>query len=793
MNRENTSLEKRSPASTPAAPFAFGTKAETLERLAPQLTEGRCCEQMVVSVRRWTAERDVVTAEIIQRFRLARLAVRSSAGLEDTWEKSNAGALVSVTGVEPSLAAVSWAIDDVIRSYGADADDQEVLIQPMVENVTFSGVVLTRDLDTGGPYYVINYDDYSGRTDTVTSGGVSKMVMVHRSKPEALHSPRMRKVVAVAREIEALTGCDELDIEFCGTSDLSLYVLQVRPLAAKRAWNVVPDREITKVLDSVRAALPVLLRSSPGLAGSTTILGEMPDWNPAEMIGITPRPLALSLYKRLITDRIWADARAFMGYRPVMQPLMIDFFGRPYIDVRLSLNSFLPAALDDNFAHRLVDHQLMRLADNRALHDKIEFEIAVTCRDLDYSTRARALEECGFSKSETDQLGAALGEITSRVLAAGTAGLNAQLALTRQVASDRVQNLQNDPLACAQALLARTVTFGTLPFAILARHGFIAVAMLRSMVARGVIAEADRERFMLGIDTVVAGLVYDIAAVAAGRLDRDAFLATYGHLRPGTYDILSWRYDENPDLYLGAAGAGARPVVHLAEPYHLSATQRKALTACLAEHGYDIRPNVLMDYIAAAIGAREEAKFAFSHGVSDALVALERWGEGVGLSRDDLSYLDVDTIFQHRDDPARLRDAVDKGRAQHRLTRAVRLNHLIVEPSDIDVVYPARGQPNFITNKSVTAPYRHLHTNEAVDLKGCIVMIESADPGFDWIFSRDIAGLITQYGGANSHMTIRCAEFGLPAAIGCGERLFQQLLRSLVIELDCAARRVTGH
>ena len=48
-------------------------------------------------------------------------------------------------------------------------------------------------------------------------------------------------------------------------------------------------------------------------------------------------------------------------------------------------------------------------------------------------------------------------------------------------------------------------------------------------------------------------------------------------------------------------------------------------------------------------------------------------------------------------------------------------------------------------------------------------MIESADPGYDWIFTHDIKGLITKYGGAASHMAIRCAEFNLPAAIGSGE------------------------
>ena len=47
-----------------------------------------------------------------------------------------------------------------------------------------------------------------------------------------------------------------------------------------------------------------------------------------------------------------------------------------------------------------------------------------------------------------------------------------------------------------------------------------------------------------------------------------------------------------------------------------------------------------------------------------------------------------------------------------------------------------------------------------------IVLIENADPGYDFIFSYKIKGLITEYGGANSHMSIRCLELGIPAIIG---------------------------
>ena len=64
-------------------------------------------------------------------------------------------------------------------------------------------------------------------------------------------------------------------------------------------------------------------------------------------------------------------------------------------------------------------------------------------------------------------------------------------------------------------------------------------------------------------------------------------------------------------------------------------------------------------------------------------------------------------------------------------------------------------------------------------------MIENADPGYDWIFSHRISGLITKYGGAASHMSIRCAEFGIPAAIGSGDVIYERLKKATVIELNC--------
>ena len=71
-----------------------------------------------------------------------------------------------------------------------------------------------------------------------------------------------------------------------------------------------------------------------------------------------------------------------------------------------------------------------------------------------------------------------------------------------------------------------------------------------------------------------------------------------------------------------------------------------------------------------------------------------------------------------------------------------------------------------------------------------IVCIESADPGYDFIFLANINGLITKYGGVNSHMSVRCSELKIPAAIGVGENKFNQIIKNKKIELNCETQKI---
>lgn len=143
----------------------------------------------------------------------------------------------------------------------------------------------------------------------------------------------------------------------------------------------------------------------------------MPDWNPAEIIGTKPGMLALSLYKELITDSIWAYQRNNYGYKNLRSfPLLISLFGQPYVDVRVSFNSFIPAGVPDELSHKLANFYIRQLEQYPSDHDKIEFNIVFSCYNLDLESRISTLAKYGFSNAEIETLRLALLELTNRII-----------------------------------------------------------------------------------------------------------------------------------------------------------------------------------------------------------------------------------------------------------------------------------------------------------------------------------------------------------------------------------------
>ena len=748
------------------------------------------------SVREWR-RRPRAVLRCIAASVVGAVAVRSSARDEDAAAASRAGHYASVLGVANEPRALATAIDRVAAPLAADPENR-VLVQAMARDVVASGVVTTRDATTGAPYYVVEYDR-SGRTDTVTAGlVVPTTAAVFRGVPaRALRDPLLRRLVRVAREVERWRGHTSLELELAATRAGGVVLLQVRPLV------IAPDVTVTSTA-AVGARLRRLARTiadvggrGPAvLAGSRTILAQMSDWNPAELIGAHPSPLAASLFGALVTDDVWQCARARMGYRPVPGvPLMRVVAGRPFVDVRASFNSFLPAGMPARVAEALVDAWLARLHAHPELHDKVELDVAETAVDFGVAPRAQRRRGAVLSRADEALWLGALRALTNRALASGPASSLRRALAAADALGGAAWTTPSEPLPRAFALLARCRRSGTLPFAIVARHAFIAEALLRSAVARGAWTPERLAAFRRSLTTVATELPRDLRGAAADRTRRAAFLRRYGHVRPSSFDVTSSRYDRRRGLFrdVDAGASGDRP----RERFALTTGERRALSALAGDAGLVLEPDALLRHAAAAIVGREHVKLALTRLLSDALECLAAWGRARGLGRADVAWLTLADLRAayvagaSSDGAAPWHAIIDARRTTHAEERALRLAPLIRGVGDLYVPPALPALPTFVTARAVVAPPVALDTAAGAGrVAGRIVCIESADPGFDWIFAHRIAGLVTCFGGGNSHMAVRCLEADVPAAIGVGAELFTRVRRSAVVELRCGERAV---
>lgn len=787
--------------------FHFGTKAQTLARLKPLLVEAEVLDLIFFIVEEWQQSRDHILQNIETKFHGKKLAIRSSALVEDSHDRSLAGAFTSclnIDGKDP--VAICRAIDTVCSSFESNPHNQ-ILVQVMLDDIAVSGVITTHVLNDGAPYYVLNYDDESGKTDTITGGiGVNKTVLIYRdSDPVLIESERVARWLEFTKELELICGNVALDIEFAQTHTGRLYLLQVRQIAIEKKWSRTINQRITNAQVYIKQFIKERSRQRPGIVGSYTILGEMPDWNPAEIIGMSPRPLAASLYQYLITDEVWRKAREQMGYRHSKnERLMVLIGGRPYIDVRNSFNSFLPAQIDDEIGHKLVDACLDRLNKHPEFHDKIEFQVIQTVMDFKFEETFEKRYANTLTYQQKEMYKTQLQVITRRALNTEHGSLPWALQSIKALEShQRQRNVLNenfddspDCLICLKNLLDECKYLGTLPFSIIARHAFIAEILLRSAVERGGIQPERLDAFKQSMVTVMGIMFKDMERVCNNDLDKPIFIKKYGHLRPGTYDILSLRYDQRDDLFLNySLPKHSRQYTK----FSLTDTERRSLQGYLLEAGLDhCTPEYLLQYANTAIVGREYAKFVFSKNLSDALELIAEWGHRNGLTRDDMSFVPLQSILENlylpilEDHKHHFRRIADRGRKSIEITHSLRLGYIIRDIRDIYIVPLHRSAPNFTTQKCIEARIAIVdsHMMHFPDLFGKIVCIENADPGFDWIFTQGISGLITKFGGSNSHMAIRCAELNLPAAIGCGEQIFERLVEAGYVELNCAAKIV---
>jgi len=772
------------------AHFILGTKSETLARLEPLVQKSHIGSQVSFNTLDWSNKKAEVIAQIQSHFGDTKLVVRSSSKGEDNWHSSNAGGFESILNVDGSCTkAIENAVNEVITSFGSASNgEDQVLVQEFLTNVQCAGVVFTCDLESGAPYYRFNFDDKTQSTESVTAGTHSDLrtVLVNRSSSISLDNvaPELQPVLEAIQELEDLLGYDKLDIEFAISQDGNVHIFQVRPIVVNHDEHEFDAENVAYALTQAKNAFNQKQNASPFLLGDSAIFANMPDWNPAEIIGTRPKPLAFSLYRHLITNAVWAEQRAQFGYRNVNPaPLLHSFCGQPYIDCRASINSFIPATINDEAAERIVNAYIEILRANPQYHDKLEFDVLFTIWTPDFRTTAeKRLMPHGVTKEDIDQLELGLKQITSDSFIR----LEKDIASINELAKRHKKIKQSSATTISKAylMLEDCKTYGTLAFSHAARAGFVATTLLKSFVNIGILSDEKRLAFLKSFSTVAGEFSNDKHLFNEAHLTLADLVDKYGHLRPGTYDITTTAYWEDPEHYLISDTASN----HHEEAFTFDAKELSEIEKVLDALGSDIGALGLVDYLIKATQAREFVKFEFTKNLSKALDYVSEFGNQHSLARAELAFLEFSDLKQLHLNALSISDIhknIQQQKARYEITCAIELPQFISDENDIYCFERMASQPNFVTNNRVTGQLVKLDGQQASDLTDKIVLIPQADPGYDWLFGQNIKGLITQYGGANSHMAIRSAEIGLPAAIGVGAKLYDELSGYAQLELDC--------
>ncbi len=728
----------------------------------------------------YKSRKKLIVKNILKKFNKKKIIIRSSSIHEDQPNKSLAGKYDSFFDIKCEPKILEKFINLVIKKFNNNND--QILIQEYINDVDKAGVVFTRNLNNNAPYYYINYDK-SGKTNFITSGKNSKstqFVTISRFKTNI--NTNFKKLLNIIQGIEKIFSNDRLDIEFCIKNN-KIYIFQCRPLYFLSKSN---DKEIKSMLINIEKKIKKIALKNPFISGNTTYLSNMADWNPAEMIGSKPKTLQSSLYAELITDNVWAKQRHDYGYRNVLdQPLMFNLGGSPYIDLRLDLNSFIPKNLPSKIAEKIVTESLKKIKKKPYLHDKIEFDIIDTCFNIENVKKNNKFLNKKNSKIYTNALNKLSLEIIKKnILDKEKAKIEILQRKFLKIKKSKLSEIQK-----IYFLVQNCKNYGTLPFSGAARCAFIATKILKSFKELKIFDQNDLENFYSSIKSVTNQINNDLFRLRNKKIKKNKFLEKYGHLRPSSYSISSLNYKENFSKYFPNKLIIKKQNI---KKFKISKNKLLKVDNIFKKNKINLNNKQFLNFARSSIYSREKFKLIFTKSINLIFENLISLGKEINIKREDLEFISIQTILKSYNNVNLIKlkkvliNEINENKKNFKSLNLIDLPDIIFKPEDIYNFHKTNNKPNYITEKNIVAKcILYNDSKNKAQLKNKIIVINSADPGYDFLFTHNIKGLITKYGGANSHMSIRCLELGIPAMIGVGEDMYNEFITSNTINIDC--------
>ena len=728
--------------------------------------------------------KDKIISEIQKKLK-NKIIVRSASFNEDN-NTSNAGKFLSIPNINlEDYKKIESSITLVFKSYGKNQKNHYVLVQEYIQNAEKVGVIFTADPRNGSPFRTINFND-SNHTELITSGKSNgKIIYYFKHVSKSKLPKKVQYIETLIKKLEAKFPKIFLDIEFLILKK-SIYVLQVRKLNTKKN----PFIDFKKSLNDLAKKITKMTTEKSHLIGEDRYFSTMTDWNPAEIIGLKPKPLAISLYQSLITNEVWAESRVSLGYKDVTKiPLLYSFLGTPYIDLKTDINSFLISNLSDEIQTKLLKFYFKKFKQSpHFFYDKIESNLVINCISLDKNKYIEILKNSQLKKRDREIVIKKYTDLTVNLIFKLEENINKykhgeslfkKLKTTKNSTINKIYLIHN---ICKN--------YGTLPFANLARMGFVAVEFLNSFENLKIISSGEKKHFLETIKSVSFEMSKDLSK------SKSKFLNKYGHLRPNTYEISTPSYLENYKNYFKKI----KPITKRPKKFIFSNIQKNKINKLLKNNDFKkINANLLINFIENSIYERESSKLFFTKIVDELFNQLKNLFKRIGLKEKDLQYLNIKKIldlyeqYSHEDIIKDLKKDILTNKETYNFNQNFNLPNIILNKDDIYMFEEEKASPTFVTKKIISSKFININKmTKKLNLDDKIVCIENADTGYDFIFNYKINGLITAFGGPNSHMSIRCNEFSLPAAIGIGEKKFQQLVKNNSLYLNCEKKMISG-
>ncbi len=736
----------------------------------------------VIAATDWLQRPDECLTHIQQQFLGAQLAVRSSKHNESAGVPDQAGRYRSFGPVDAeNRAALNRAVKSVFDSYGCLHEADEVLVQVWMGETTATLGVTSADSTPFSGTATLSY--YVGEsTSAITAGwtNVQRFWLTANASPPTQWPSAVRRAFALLAQLESTLKRTALELEIAVDKGGRLRLLQVTPstrLAAQPSARVA-SALLEKRWARVQGEFERRAQPRDGELGRKPLFGLMPDWNTAELLGEHPRPLAASLFKELIANNVWRRARINLGYRQsAVQPLLGFIAGRPYVDVRASLNSLIPDGLSNAVSRLVIEASIDKLKQRPELHDRVETDLFPTCMGFASEWSAQ-LKDAGLSKAEQRAWRTALIAMETGWQQFSAVAPNSDenaLFVQNMLNVTRTERESGADLLRALRLIRGSLA---LSFAMHARLAFVARFQLASLVTADALSQKRLEH-ILGSVSVVNSM--------DGLNTQET-----GVLRPATFDI---RVQPVGQSVIHANSTHANRAQRAAPSVMFTTQEQRAVARLLEALKLNVDGNAWLHIALRRIEAREHCKYRLSRAVSNWLSALTQWGQQRELSAEDLSFLRIKNISnQHQpDDLLRL---IARNRARYTGEGSIKMPLLVANRADIRANTEPALRPTFLGRGRVSGALCVIdrHTVARQIASGVVVLIRAADPGFDWIFAHPFAALVTCYGGPHSHMAIRCAELNVPCVLGCGETVYSALsvATGATIDFDLAHMTVNA-